>query len=151
MGRGYRGQVFSYGEHLVVKRIPIKHTKDFEAEKKVGLRAGKFCVGPMIHQFHCENEYCYLVMDRVTPVALQQKDREEVIRLFEKAIRYRIVNLDGEFARTDDGNLVMYDFGVSSIAKSAKEAKVQYEEYLEQFHCMMGVDGVYNHFFSSGK
>ena len=148
LGKGFRGQTFLYGEQdMVVKRIPIKNKKDFEKEKEVGRRAGKFCVGPMVHQFHCDNEYCFIVMDRVTPVALKQEDRDEVIRLFSRAMKHKIVNVDGEFARTLDGNLVMYDFGVSSIAKSPAEAKEQYEEYLEQFYQMMGVDGVYDHFF----
>jgi hypothetical protein len=140
LGRGYRGQVLLYGERgLVVKRVPVKYKEEFKAEDGVARRAGKFGVGPIVHQSHCDDEYCFLVMDGVVPVKLQQHDRDDVVRLFARAIKRRIVNYDGGFARTLDGYLLMYDFGVSLIAGSSEDAKDRYKEVLEQFHRMKGV------------
>jgi hypothetical protein len=152
VGNGFCGRAFLYGDQdMVVKLLPIKKKKEFENEVQVARRAGKFCVGPMVHLSHCDDKNCFIVMDRVMPVVLTQDDRDDVIRLFARAIKHKIVNVDGEFARTEDGCLVLYDYGVSSIVKSPAEAKKEYEEYLEQFSEMVGVDGVYHHFFKKSS
>lgn len=152
LGRGYRGQVFVYGDQdMVVKRIPSKRKSECMNEAHVGKKAGIFCVGPAVHQTHSDDTYCFIVMDRVTPVGLRQEDKEEVVALLEKCIRHKIVNVDGEFARTMDGDLVLYDYGVSEIAASRAEARERYEDYLSQFGRMMGVKGVYEAIYGDVK
>ena len=149
IGKGYGGQVFGYDVDKVVKVINTKKVgkQDIAHEFQVGTKAGKVGIGPCVYGLSHDDTSGYIIMEKVHPLHLLQKDKDDLISLFKKAIQHKIVNLDPEFARTADGRLVMYDYGVASLVKKTEEAKEMYQDYLYQFKRMMGVDGVYQHIF----
>ena len=152
LGKGFQGQVFDFGDGKVVKklkRIKIGRDilQDIQNEYEVGKKAGEVGIGPVVYEMECDDTDCYIVMEKLTPTELTNENKDEVIDLFERAIRNKIVNVDGGYGRTNDGKLVMYDYGVSSIAPDMESAKTEYQDYLYFFKKFHNVDGVYSHFF----
>lgn len=156
IGVGFQGEVYSLGTFHVVKKFKrTKYgkdlTEDIQREFNIGKRAGEVGVGVRHEGLVCDQEYCYLVMEKIVPVEVKQRDVPEIIRLFEKAIRHKIVNVDGGFGRNQKNHLVLYDYGVSEIAPDTKTARDMYQDYFYFTKQFLGIDGIYQHFFPSPK
>lgn len=148
-GVGNQGDVYNFSDDLAVKVWRRRdYLEDILNEVNIAKLAGDYGCAPMIFDFRDINGSFYMVMEKVTPVKLKQSDYREVITLFRKLIKLKIVNYDGSFGRNDEGNLVLFDYGVAKITGSPAEAERAYcdEDYFWGFADFLGVQGVYDYF-----
>jgi hypothetical protein len=135
VGKGNQGNVHNFGKYLVVKIWKGGNDEEIADEVIIAEYAGNNGCGPIIYDFREINGVFYMVMEKVKPVKLRQTDRDEVISLFRKLIRLRIVNYDGSFGKNSKNELVIFDYGVAKITRTSAEAKRIYckEDYFELF------------------
>ena len=131
IGRGFQGAVRDFGSDgkKVVKILPRFNssgddlTEFINNEIANGMHAGRVGVGPRIYDTRFIGKNAYIVMEKVVPLKeIEQSDVNRVIQIFSKAIQANLVNLDGSLAETNQGKLVLLDYGVSRIEKNPKEA-----------------------------
>jgi hypothetical protein len=131
IGSGFQGDVHNFGTNLVVK---IWRKDNNDNEIKNSIIAGKHNCGPRIYEHRIINDISYMVMEKIVPVEISEDDFEDVIDLFNDLVDIKLVNLDGSFGRRKKhGKLLLYDYGVSEIVPTKKEAIKYYCEYFDTF------------------
>jgi len=149
LGSGFQGDVYDFISGTAVKTWRNNDKiADIKNEINNTIIAGETGCGPEIFDFRKIDNTYYMVMEKIIPVKLVQDDYNEIIKLFKKLIKNGIVNYDGSFGRTEDGKLILFDYGVSEIVDDPKEARKKYctEDYFWTFNDIRGVDGLLEYF-----
>lgn len=140
LGCGNQGEVFEYDDDKVVK-IWDQGTNN-EKEIEMAIYAGKKGCGPIVYEYGKIRNTDYMIMEKVTPIKKIKK--ELLIELFDKVIKAGIVNVDGSFGLNTDGDLVIFDYGISY--KSTDPIKEYCEnDYFWGFKDFYDVD-LYGHY-----
>ena len=130
LGKGYQGTVYIYGdesENKVVKLFKLKTENDVPLEVKEAIESSFYAsdikIGPKTYFkpfITKDRKHVAFVMDKINEPGVI--NTEELIDLYTKSIEGRFVTFDFEFGRTNTGNLVFLDFGVSGVYKTPKDA-----------------------------
>ncbi len=155
LGSGFQGIVHEFGNNKVVKQWRLgksNNENNIINEAKIATLSGKIGCGPRIFDFRQIDNTYYMVMEKVRPVQLTKNDIDDVIELFDTLIENGIVNYDGSFGRTSDGELVLFDYGVSIIDKDSPIDKYCKEsDFFYNFADMHGIEGLYDNYCTKSK
>jgi len=139
--KGFQGDVHEfYNEYAVVKIWRKTPIQEINNEIANSILASKYHCAPKVFAYRTIGTKTYLVMEKIRPIKLTPKDYDDVVELFDTLISIRLVNYDGSFGRTHSNKLVLFDYGVSKVFGTQKEATREYCDFFETFRDFHNVD-----------
>lgn len=135
IGKGFEAKVFasSFDEKRVIKELPlikksgqkiIDMTENIMKTIEIMRLASENEIGPKLYDifYSQDGKHIYIEMEKIEPCNPQKKDVDEIIELFEKMFRQKFVTFDFEYGKTEKNKWIIFDYGVSKMYPSYKDA-----------------------------